>query len=389
MSLKINDFLSSFSVIAAVAVAFFSVEFSEAEEKPCVDSARSQGTQMEEYLLEQQEELLSADTKEKDILGHLERLEKDVTRKREEVRELSDKIEKVSEEILEGQGRIRQLNQSSLSVRRTLKRRLVAFYKFGRPGYVRLLANSTSLQEFQKAIKYTKALMNQDKKILDMLARQMSQIENEVQILKENMAALEALKKAKNESMALLEKSIEKRVLLLMKVHREKEFYAKAVEELRGATQSLNHTVMYLEKGDKQESLPRGFVEMKGKVPLPLQGRILRGAQLVKSNPFMHRKGIYITGCSREEVRSVFPGRVDFSGWFKGYGQLMIINHGSHYFTIFAHLDERLKQKGEMVSGGEAVGLVGNPGWDAGPGVYFEIRKGREQLDPRTWLKIE
>ena len=389
MSLKINDFLSSFSVIAAVAVAFFSVEFSEAEEKPCVDSARSQGTQMEEYLLEQQEELLSADTKEKDILGHLERLEKDVTRKREEVRELSDKIEKVSEEILEGQGRIRQLNQSSLSVRRTLKRRLVAFYKFGRPGYVRLLANSTSLQEFQKAIKYTKALMNQDKKILDMLARQMSQIENEVQILKENMAALEALKKAKNESMALLEKSIEKRVLLLMKVHREKEFYAKAVEELRGATQSLNHTVMYLEEGDKQESLPRGFVEMKGKVPLPLQGRILRGAQLVKSNPFMHRKGIYITGCSREEVRSVFPGRVDFSGWFKGYGQLMIINHGSHYFTIFAHLDERLKQKGEMVSGGEAVGLVGNPGWDAGPGVYFEIRKGREQLDPRTWLKIE
>lgn len=389
MSLEINDFLSSFSVIAAVAVAFFSVEFSEAEEKPCVDSARSQGTQMEEYLLEQQEELLSADTKEKDILGHLERLEKDVTRKREEVRELSDKIEKVSEEILEGQGRIRQLNQSSLSVRRTLKRRLVAFYKFGRPGYVRLLANSTSLQEFQKAIKYTKALMNQDKKILDMLARQMSQIENEVQILKENMAALEALKKAKNESMALLEKSIEKRVLLLMKVHREKEFYAKAVEELRGATQSLNHTVMYLEEGDKQESLPRGFVEMKGKVPLPLQGRILRGAQLVKSNPFMHRKGIYITGCSREEVRSVFPGRVDFSGWFKGYGQLMIINHGSHYFTIFAHLDERLKQKGEMVSGGEAVGLVGNPGWDAGPGVYFEIRKGREQLDPRTWLKIE
>jgi len=389
MSLKINDFLSSFSVIAAVAVAFFSVEFSEAEEKPCVDSARSQGTQMEEYLLEQQEELLSADTKEKDILGHLERLEKDVTRKREEVRELSDKIEKVSEEILEGQGRIRQLNQSSLSVRRTLKRRLVAFYKFGRPGYVRLLANSTSLQEFQKAIKYTKALMNQDKKILDMLARQMSQIENEVQILKENMAALEALKKAKNESMALLEKSIEKRVLLLMKVHREKEFYAKAVEELRGATQSLNHTVMYLEEEDKQESLPRGFVEMKGKVPLPLQGRILRGAQLVKSNPFMHRKGIYITGCSREEVRSVFPGRVDFSGWFKGYGQLMIINHGSHYFTIFAHLDERLKQKGEMVSGGEAVGLVGNPGWDAGPGVYFEIRKGREQLDPRTWLKIE
>jgi septal ring factor EnvC (AmiA/AmiB activator) len=389
MSLKISDFLSLFCVMPGVTVAFFSIQFCEAGEKPCVESAHSQVTQIEEYLSEQQGELLSVDTKEKDILGQLERLEKDVTGNREEVRELSDKIENVSEEIVAGQGRIGQLNQSSLAVRKTLKRRLVAFYKFGRPGYVRLLANSTSLQEFQKAIKYTKALMNQDKKILDMLARQMSQIENEVQILKENVAALEALKRAKNESKALLEKSIEKKVLLLMKVHREKEFYAKAVEELRGATQALNHAVMYLEKGDKQEFLPRGFAEMKGKIPLPLHGRILRGTQLVKSNPFMHRKGVYITGCSREEVRSVFPGRVDFCGWFKGYGQLMIINHGSHYFTIFAHLDEILKQKGEMVSGGEAVGLVGNPGWDAGPGVYFEIRKGREHLDPRTWLKIE
>jgi len=245
-------------------MVFFSIEFSEAEEKPYVDSARSQGTQIEEYLLEQQEELLSVDTKEKDILGQLERLEKDVTRKRGEVRKLSNKIEKVSLEILAGQGRIRQLNQSSLAVRRTLTKRLVAFYKFGRPGYVRLLANSTSLQEFQKAIKYTKALMNQDKEILDMLARQMSQVENEVQILKKNVAALEALKKAKNESMALVEKSIEKKVLLLMKVHREKEFYAKAVEELRGATQALNHTVMYLEKEDRQDSQPSRCAEMKG-----------------------------------------------------------------------------------------------------------------------------
>jgi len=389
MSVRIKDFLPSFSIMSAVAVAFFLVEFSTAEEKPYVDSARSQVTQMEEYLLEQQGELLSVDSKEKDILGQLERLEKDVTRKRGDVRELSDKIEKVSGEILAGQGRIRQLNRSFLIVRRTLKRRLVAFYKYGRTGYVTLLANSASLQEFQKATKYSKALMRQDKKMLDVLDRQMSQVENEVQILKGNVAALEALKRAQNESMAVLEKSIEKKVLLLMKVHREKEFYAKAVEELRGATQALNQTVMYLEKEDKQESLPRGFAEMKGRVPLPLQGRILRGAQLVKSNPFMHRKGVYITGCSREEVRSVFPGRVDFSGWFKGYGQLMIINHGSHYFTVIAHLDERLKEKGEMVSGGEAVGLVGNPGWDAGPGVYFEIRKGREQLDPGTWLKIE
>jgi septal ring factor EnvC (AmiA/AmiB activator) len=100
----------------------------------------------------------------------------------------------------------------------------------------------------------------------------------------------------------------------------------------------------------------------------------------------MHRKGVYITGSPGEEVRAVFPGRVDFSGWFKGYGQMIIVNHGSHYFTIFAHLDERMRETGDMVEADEPLGLVGNPGWEAGPGVYFEIRKGSEHLDPNAWL---
>ncbi len=381
--------LSSFSLIFAVALALLLGETSRAQESIPGDSARSQAEQMEQYLLEQQGELRSAHSKERDILGQLERLERDVAEKKEEIREISDKIGSLSEDIQAGQGRIRQLKQSSLAVRKTLEKRLVAFYKFGRSGYVRLLANSTSLQEFQKAVKYIKALMDQDQKMLNTLGRQMAQVEDELRRLNENMAALDALRKAKDEGMALLEKSIERKVLLLMRVHREKEFYAKAVEELREATDALNNTVMHLEKEEGEEFLPHGFAEMKGKAPLPLHGRVVGAGRLGKSNPFMHRKGVYIMGSQGGEVRSVFPGRVDFSGWFRGYGQLMIINHGSRYFTIFAHLDRRLKEKGEMVADREAVGIAGNPGWDVGPGVYFEIRRGREHIDPTTWLKIE
>ena len=122
---------------------------------------------------------------------------------------------------------------------------------------------------------------------------------------------------------------------------------------------------------------------------MPVKGAVVSGKYLSGADPLMHRKGVYIKSSPGEKVRSVFSGRVDFSGWFKGYGQLLIINHGSRYFTILAHLDERKKKRGENVSAGEAVGLVGDPGWQAGPGVYFEIRRGRTQLDPKTWLTIE
>jgi len=389
MNPKIKGFLSFLSMLYAVILALFFMDFSEAEERAPIEITRSQIQQIEKELLEQEGELLSVDIKEKDILEEIERLEKEVAANRKSLRGLSSQIRKVSREIQGGQRRIQQLNRSSHAVKECLKERLVAFYKSGGPGYVGLLATSATLQEFQRTIKYMKAIVNQDRQILDMLGRQRSQVENELEVVKENMATIEVLKKAEDRRMALLEKYIEKKVFLLMKVHKEKEFYAKAVDELKEAAQALNQTMVHLETEERERLLTKGFAEMKGKLPPPLKGKILRDIKQFGSNPFMDRKGIYIKGSPGQEIRSVFPGRIDYSGLFKGYGQLMIIGHGSHYFTIVAHLEERAKEKGEMVSGGEVVGLVGDLGWHVGPGIYFEIRRGGNHLDPETWLKIE
>jgi septal ring factor EnvC (AmiA/AmiB activator) len=378
--------LSPFCMMVACLLGFLSGGLGQAQERASGDHKPSQVQQIEKYLEEQQGELQSVHSKERDLLGQLERLDKDVAENKKEIRELADTIQTVSKEIQTGQERIHKLNVSAMTVEKALQRRLVAFYKFGRSGYLRLLVTATSLQAFQKTIKYTKALMDQDRNMLDTLARHRGQVEHEVQRLKENMARLEALRKAKDQSIAFLQESIEKKVLLLMRVHREKEFYGTAIKELKGAAQALSRAVVRLESQERQEFLPQGFAQMKGRLSMPVKGKILTDVKLVRSNPFMHRKGVYITGSPGEEVRAVFPGRVDFSGWFKGYGQLIIVNHGSHYFTIFAHLDERFKERGDMVSADEPLGLVGNPGWEAGAGVYFEIRKGGEHLDLKAWL---
>jgi septal ring factor EnvC (AmiA/AmiB activator) len=386
MNIHNRLFLSPFCMVAVFLLGSLSGGLGRAQERASGESDRSQAQQIEKYLQEQQGELESVHGKERDLLGQLETLEKDVAEQKKAIRDLTDKMQEVSQEIESGQKRIQKLNISAMAVEKALQKRLVAFYKFGRPGYLRLLVTATSLQEFQKTIKYAKALMAQDRIMLDTLGEQKSQVEHEVQMLKENMARLEALREDKNQRIAFLAESIEKKVFLLMRVHREKEFYGTAIKELRGAAQALSEAVVCLESQERQEILTEGFAEMKGRLSLPVTGKILRDVKLVRSNPFMHRKGVYITGSPGEAVRAVFPGRVDFSGWFKGYGQLIIVNHGSHYFTIFAHLDERMRETGDMVEADEPLGLVGNPGWEAGPGVYFEIRKGSEHLDPNAWL---
>jgi septal ring factor EnvC (AmiA/AmiB activator) len=386
MNIHNRLFLAPFCMMAVFLLSSLSGGLGRAQERAFRGSDSSQVQQIEKYLQEQQGELESVHGKERDLLGQLETLEKDVAEQKKAIRDLTDRIQEVSQEIESGQERIQKLNIAAMAVEKALQKRLVAFYKFGRPGYLRLLVTATSLQEFQKTIKYAKALMDQDRIMLDTLGERRSQVEHEVQTLKENVARLEALREAKDQRIAFLEETIEKKVFLLMRVHREKEFYGTAIKELRGAAQALSEAVVCLESQERQELLTKGFAEMKGRLSMPVTGKILRDMKLVRSNPFMHRKGVYITGPPGEEVRAVFPGRVDFSGWFKGYGQLIIVNHGSHYFTIFAHLDERMRETGDMVEADEPLGLVGNPGWEAGPGVYFEIRKGSEHLDPNAWL---
>ena len=386
MNIHKRLFLPFFCMIALFLLSSLSGGLGRAQERASGEGDRSQAQQIEKYLQEQQGELESVHGKERDLLGQLETLEKDVGEQKKAIGDLTDRIREVSQEIESGQERIQKLNIAAMAVEKALQKRLVAFYKFGRPGYLQLLVTATSLQEFQKTIKYAKALMDQDRIMLDTLGERRSQVEHEVQTLKENVARLEALREAKDQKIAFLEETIEKKVFLLMRVHREKEFYGTAIKELRGAAQALSEAVVCLESQERQEFLTKGFAEMKGRLSLPVTGKILRDMNLVRSNPFMHRKGVYITGSPGEAVRAVFPGRVDFSGWFKGYGQLIIVNHGSHYFTIFAHLDERMRETGDMVEADEPLGLVGNPGWEAGPGVYFEIRKGSEHLDPNAWL---
>ena len=136
--------------------------------------------------------------------------------------------------------------------------------------------------------------------------------------------------------------------------------------------------------------MPRSsiFADSKGQLLLPLKGKVKRSGKLLKSAGPSFHKGVLIEGSLDAEVRAVFPGRVDFSGSLKGYGEIIVINHGSRFFTISAKLSHREKEEGDVVKQGEVIGLAGRNRISKGAGFYFEIRRGGKNLDPIKWLKI-
>jgi len=388
MNARISAFWSCFLSLHLILAASLWADSSGEQRRSLIEATRLQIKEIEQHLAEQQGELFNVDSKEKDILGEIERLEIKSAKNRDALREAVDRIQEIEGDIKDGQNRIEKLNHSLREVEACFARRLVAFYKFGRTGYLELLLGCESLQDMGRTIRYMSSILGRDRELLEEVEQKRDQVKRELAGLEENREALEVLRKAKDARRKLLEKYIEGRVYMLMKIRREKEFYAKAVEELKQAAQELNQTMIGLETGEKQASSLEGFAHRKGKLLPPLQGDVIRNPHKQGSNPLMHKKGVYITASPGEEVRSVFSGRVDYSGWFKGYGQLMVVNHGAHYFTLFAHLQDRAKEKGEVVSEGEPVGIAGDPGWDLGPGVYFEIRRAGEHLDPEKWLAV-
>jgi len=374
-------------ILSVIGSNVIGICFSIAGDKDYAEEAVSQAQHIEEQLLKQQGGLSNVYIEEKNILGELERLEKNTAENRKYVKRLSHEIKGLSAKIIESREKIKDLNASIQEVKKAFESRLVAFYKFGKSGYLSLLIANGSLQGVQKKIKYIKAIIDHDRKIMDNLSSKRKKLEKEIGLLNKDRFNIETLKAAEKKSAAMLKKDIERKFLLLMKTHKEKEFYEKAVKELKEASHALSQKIAGLEKEEKK-TLIETFVKMKGKLPMPLRGKIINGSALRNHDPFMHRKGIYIKGKFGDKIKSVFPGTVVFSGWFKGYGQMIIINHGARYFTMFAHLEERKKEAGEVVSEGEIVGNAGDTGLNFGAGMYFEIRKGGFNLDPRKWFRI-
>jgi septal ring factor EnvC (AmiA/AmiB activator) len=132
------------------------------------------------------------------------------------------------------------------------------------------------------------------------------------------------------------------------------------------------------------------FISSKGLLPLPVKGKIISsfGKNVIGHlNMEMFRSGIDIQADRGEPVRSAYSGRILFSDWYKGYGNLMIIDHGDHYYSVYAHLEDRLKSKGDKVETGETIGTAGDSGSVAGTGLYFELRHRGKPMDPLEWIK--
>ncbi len=353
------------------------------------ENKRTQIEQIEIELKREKEKLLKFNVKEKDILEQLSQIEKEINEKRKNINKIRDSLADKKKELKKHRKKQDELESSLKHIEDMLAERLAAFYKNAKRSYIKVLLSTEDLDLLNHIIKYLRVIMSGDRAMMNELARKKADYNREMSIIEEQLEAVAHLEESENTSLTGLKSALEKEVLLLANIHREKEFHEVAVKELQSAADNLKDTISNLDKNAEKSNMIRstGFGKSKGKLPLPCKGRIIKRVKRKVNRSMAKQKGIYIGGSFGSEVKAVYQGRVEYSGILKGYGQVIVINHGERYFTVSAYLSERKKSRGDAVLAGDTIGFVGEAGLTTGPALYFEIRKGEENLDPLKWLK--
>lgn len=390
IKVKICYFLNLliFSILASLFVSFDPLGATSISE---TDRGKDPIEEIKTELLQKKKQFLEFGIKEKSLLGQLSKIEEEIARKKALVKALKKRIRLQKMALEKQEKRLKQLEEAIKEIRDRLGKRLVAFYKYAKRGYMQLLITAEDLNQLRKGLQYLQIIMVEDQRLLEQMEDLRGKYNQEISSIQGKLDSIKNMEKEESDQLKLIQEDLDKKVILLVKIHKEKEFYEAAVKELQIAALDLKKTLLNLDKNQKKKKffpLPTGFADLKGQLPRPCPGKIIKDHGPLGSKVLHTHKGIYIEGPLGAEVRAVFSGRVDFSGWLKGYGQLIIINHGSRYFTISAHLSERYKEEGDTVEKGDVIGLLGETGSLEGPRLYFEMRKAGNHLDPLKWLKV-
>ncbi len=129
------------------------------------------------------------------------------------------------------------------------------------------------------------------------------------------------------------------------------------------------------------------FSSMKGRLPMPLQAKVQSAFGDVKTGSGMRWEGLLLAAAEGEPVHAIFDGRVVYADWLRGFGLLLILDHGDGYMSLYSHNSSLDKQLGDWVASGETIAFVGTTGGLSDPGLYFEVRYNGEPTNPLAWCR--
>ena len=343
--------------------------------------------EVQESIQEKKKILRTFEKKERGVLSQIQNMEKKLALKEEQLQSYDAALKRVQVEKGQLEAEIGDLEGELGRLQDYLAYKVLQIYKHGKYSYVKALFSAGSYVDLLKRFRQIRVFAVEDSTNINRYRQVYASLAEKKAVLagqEEKIITLQNDFKEKNKE--VLAKRNE-RTRLLSAIRKEKGLQKELLEELEASALSLQVTIEDLV--EKKESLFGNFREAKGALAWPVKGAVVTEFgkhKHEKFNTYIFSKGINIAAKRGEDVRNVYNGTVLFADWFKGYGKMVILDHGKGFFTVYAHLAEISVPVKGAVESGQLIGKVGDTGSLQGPVLYFEIRHHGEPQDPLGWL---
>lgn len=330
--------------------------------------------------------------REAGLLETLDEVDRAADELADAVRRANEAMRTARQSLAEAEQLVRDAGTRREDASHALATRVTALYRAGEIGLVRALFAPGSVRERVARVQSLRLLAQRDQRLVTRYRdadRALAEATTTITAAREARRA--AREDARVQRLALAEERAA-REQLLAGVRTDRVREAAALSELELAAQALEDQLETLGRSPLPEApgvVPTPFASLRGQLLPPVDAPIARRFGRVVDARFKTetlQKGIDFAARRGQSVRAVAAGTVRFADWFRGYGKMVILDHGDDFFTVSGHLDEIAVAPGDVVESGHELGRAGDTGSLSGARLYFEIRRGKEALDPAAWL---
>ncbi|MDR3166084.1 MAG: peptidoglycan DD-metalloendopeptidase family protein [Synergistaceae bacterium] len=369
-------------------------------------AAKSPNTNIERELANQQKrldkmerEIKKNNAKLKDVKKKEERAINDISKLSNQLAEAEQRLNvtelkrrQITNKLTETTAKIQDMESRIERAKKLLKERVIAVYKYGGAAEFSLMMSASGTQDALATSYMLTKIAEQDKALIDNLILEKNALDMARAELEKQRRELERRNEEMKKQKAAIQKTTNERNRMLQQARKDKAMFQAEQDELLNASRQLKSKVNDL-LAQKKRNTGKGAATLYfkgGKFAWPLRGKIT-SPYGSRTHPVFKTKathsGIDIDGEKGDTVRTAADGEVLYTGWLRGYGQVVIIDHGGDLTSVYAHLSGIDTVENSKVKMGDRVGRVGSTGVATGPHLHFEVRVNGNTKDPMKYLQ--
>lgn len=320
----------------------------------------------------------------------LQQAEKAISETRRKLRNVTSSLNLSSQKLQELETAQAKLNQDREFQKQALVKDINAAYRSGRQEYVKLLLNQEQPENMARLMKYYDYYHQARMSRIHAFNQTLEDIRRNEVAINEKMVELESLKAELDQEQQRLNEASKLRQTALAKLNSSLKTDSSKVKQLQTNQTELEEVLHRVQETltDLPANMGRTpFAKLQGKLGWPTKGKRVKNFGNSRGDGKMRWNGVLIASGEGAAVGAIHRGRVVFADWMRGYGMLIIIDHGDGFMSLYGHNETLLKSPGDWVNGGEVIAYSGRSGGQELAGLYFEIRKNGKPINPAQWCR--